>query len=160
MLDRINISRRFFQYYRPESLRSLGRMFGVRKSTAAQWAIKGVPWDKLKYFSDSLAISWDWIIEGREPQASAKEARVPKSKNPRFAIAKINRRFLSLYPDMTQTEIAAALKAAVSTVNDWKRNRSAVPWHRLADAADTFGLRWDWLIDGLEPKHRERGESR
>lgn len=156
MLDRVDISRRFFRHYSAESLSSLGRKFGVSKPTVAQWAAKGVPWDKLKYFSDSQAVSWDWIIDGREPQASAKVAKVPRSKNPRFAIAKINRRFLSLYPDMTQTEIAAILKAAVSTVNDWKRNKSTVPWHRLADAVDVFELRWDWLIDGVGPQYREQ----
>lgn len=157
MLERMAISKRFFQCYIGESRSSLGQKFDVRAPTVTQWATKGlVPWSKLKYLSDSQAVSWDWLIDGREPRASTKAAKTPRSKSPRFAKAKINQRFLSLYPDMTQTEIAIVLETAVGTVNDWKRTKSPVPWHRLAEAVDTFGLRWDWLIDGLKPQYRDR----
>lgn len=113
-----------------------------------------MPWSKLKYLSDSQAVSWDWILDGAEPKDSVKEAKTPKTASPKFSKAGINRRFLSLFPEMTLTQIAAVLGVRPGTVSEWKRNKSQVPWERLEYAVVALDVRWDWLIDGLEPKLR------
>ena len=129
-------------------------MFGVAKGAVTDWANKGiVPWRKLKYLSDCQGVSWDWLITGIEPKESLKTAIIPDSSNPEFDHKEITKRFLSLYSGMKQKQIAATLKVTTSTVSNWKKNKKKVGWERLADAVDTFGVRWDWLIDGLEPKH-------
>ncbi len=157
MFDKMAMSQRFFSCYPDKSRSELGEIFGVRRSTVAEWATNGtVPWSKLKYLSDSQAISWDWLIDGEEPKESSKKPNMPKTSKPIFPTARINRRFLSLYQGMTQTQIARALKAGTSTVNDWKTYKCQVPWQRLAQAVASFGVKWDWLIDGLEPKQRQR----
>lgn len=135
----------------------MARLFGIRQSAVTEWANKGtVPWNKRKYLSDSQAVSWDWMLEGFGEKESTKEAETPRSTKPRFAKAGINRRFLSLFPGMKQIEIAALLEVTSSTVSEWKKNKSKVPWEKLEHAAAGFGVRWDWLIDGLEPKYREK----
>ena len=131
-------------------------IFDVGKGAVTGWANKGtVPWSKLKYLSDSQAVRWDWLLEGVEPKESLKIATVPDSRSPEFDNEEITKRFLSLFEHMKQKQIAALLKVATSTVSNWKRNKKKVGWERLADAVDTFGVRWDWLIDGLEPKYRK-----
>lgn len=135
----------------------MARMLGVRRSTVTEWASKGtVPWSKLKYLSDSQAVSWDWILLDIMPKASLKNATLPDSTLLEFDTQGITQRFFSLFQGMTQTQIAAALNVTTSTVSDWKQNRLKVGWERLDAAVATFKLRWDWLIDGLQPKHRER----
>jgi len=157
MLDHMAISERFFSCYAGMSRSELAQIFGVRRSTITVFASKGsVPWSKLKYLSDSQSISWDWLIEGIGPKESDKEAIESRSTSPRFSKPGINRRFLSLYPNMTLTRIAALLGVTPSVTSEWKRNITRVPWERLQDAANTFGVRWDWLIDGREPKFRSQ----
>lgn len=157
MFDKTAISRRFFSCYPGQSRRELAKLFGVGKSAVIEWAQQGtVPWSKRKYLSDSQAISWDWLIEGMEPQGSLKEKTTPVSTSPNFDMAGINQRFLSLFPKMTLTQIAMALNVTPGAVSGWNRNFSQVSWERLLGAVQTFDVRWDWLIDGLEPKYRDQ----
>ena len=154
--DKIAISKRFFSCYSEKSHGALARLFGIQPSAVGEWANKGtVPWNKLKYLSDSQAISWDWLLAGMEPRNSVKEAKTPKTVKPRFSRSGINRRFLSLLSKMSQTEIAIWPGVIPSVVSEWKRNKKQVPWQRLSDAVPAFGVRWDWLIDGLKPKYRD-----
>ena len=156
MLDRETISQRFFSCYPGTTRREMGLIFGVTKGAVTGWTKKrNVPWRKLKYLSDSQAVSWDWLLASREPKSSLKKPVILTSTNPDFDSEGITQRFYSLYPGMKQIEIAASLKVTTTTVNDWKRNKRKVSWERLADAVDTFDVTWDWLIDGLEPKYRE-----
>lgn len=155
MFDKMAISNRFFSCYPGKSRRDMARIFGVCKATVTEWAREGnVPWSKLKCLSDSQAVSWDWLLDGMEPKESAKEAIVYDSTKPKFDSAGINQRFLSLFPDMTQTQIAHALGVTPGAVHEWHKNICQVSWQRLLDATETFGVRWDWLIDGLGPKLR------
>lgn len=157
MLDKKAISSRFFSCYPGKSRRDLAILFCVGKSAIIEWATKGtVPWSKLKFLSDSQAISWDWILEGLEPKESPKAAVIPDSTSPSFDRAGINQRFLSLFPKMTLTQIAAVLNVTSGAVSGWNRNFSQVSWERLCNAVDSFAVRWDWLIDGLEPKYRDQ----
>lgn len=159
MLERMIITRRFFSCYAEKSRSELARLFKINQSAINIWADKiGVPWTRLKYLSDSQAISWDWIIDGIEPKNSKKHVKVLKYTKPKFHRAGINRRFLSLFPGMKQIEIAAELGVTSSTVSEWKKNKSQVPWEKLGYSVNNFDVSWNWLIDGLEPKYRERQE--
>ena len=153
MLDKMAMSKRFFSSYEDKSRRDVALIFGVRKGTVTTWANKGtVPWSKLKYLCESQAVSWDWLIEGRKPKGSEKEPVLPSSTSPEFDREGINERFLSLFPKRSQTEIAKALRVAPATVHEWMTNQKPVGWLRLDNAVHMFGIRWDWLVDGYEPK--------
>lgn len=156
MIDKKAIGERFFLCYTGMLKVDIARMFNVSQPTVTEWEKEGnVPWSKLKYLSDSQAVSWDWILEGTEPQESAKPAIIPESTSPTFDRAGINQRFLSLFKGMTQPEIAKHLNVTPGAVSGWNRNFSQVSWKRLMDAVETYGVRWDWLIDGLEPMNRQ-----
>ena len=157
MIDKRAISIRFFSCYHDKSRRELAQLLGVKKPTVTEWATDGrVPWNKLKYLSDSQAVSWDWLIDGVEPKSSTKTPFVPSTTKPKFDKNGINRRFRSLFEELTQTQIAKLLDITPSAVNEWDAGTHQVPWKRLDYAASEFGVRWDWLIDGLEPKQREQ----
>lgn len=156
MLDKKAIGERFFSCYPGLSRAEVGKIYGDSREFVTHWATKGtLPWSRLKYLSDSMAISWDWLLEGIEPKNSDKQAKVPRSKKPKFPRAAINRRFLELFGDLNQTEIANTLGVSSTTVSDWKHNKRRVGWERLEDAVTTFGVRWDWLLDGIEPQYRK-----
>lgn len=159
MLNRMEFSRRFFSCYPDLSRGSMARLFKVSQPTVSEWAREGnVPWSKLKYLSDSQAVSWDWILEGVKPKNSSKAAKQPRFTSPKFNRTGINHRFLSLFPNMTLTQLAAILGVTSGAVSGWNRGFSQVSWERLYYAVTTFGVRWDWLIDGLEPKYRKQQE--
>ncbi|MCC8166044.1 MAG: hypothetical protein LIQ31_07815 [Planctomycetes bacterium] len=155
-LDRHAIGARFLSCYPGLSKLALAKLFQVSRVNVVQWRTQGaLPWSKMKYLSDSQAISWDWLLEGVEPKESVKPAKRPRSLDPIFPTEKINRRFFSLFPRVKQIDIARMLGVTDGMVNSWKQNRAQVPWGRLAAAVHAFNLRWDWLIDGLPPKRRE-----
>lgn len=159
MIDKQAISKRFFLCYHDKSRRELAKLLGVKKPTVTQWATDGrVPWRRLNYLSGSQAVSWDWLIDGMEPKGSIKAAIVPSSTKPEFDKNGINKRFLSLFANMTQTQIAKIFDITPAAVNEWDAGTHQVPWNRLDYAVHTFAVRWDWLLDGLEPKYREREE--
>lgn len=152
----MKISKRFFCCYSGLSRSELAEILRVRRSTVTMFDSKGlVPWSKLKYLSDSQGVSWDWIIEGYEPKKSRKEAKTPRSTTPKFNRVGINRRYLSLFPKMNLTQIAEIVGVTPNVVSGWKLNKRMVPWERLQSAVDMFGVRWDWLVDGIQPKLRE-----
>jgi len=157
MIDRRAISERFFSCYHDKSRRELAELLDVKQPTVTEWATDGkVPWRKLKYLSDSQAVSWDWLFDGMEPKSSIKLPCVPPTTKPRFDKNGINRRFLSLFEKLTQTQIANVFGITPAAVNEWDAGTHQVPWSRQDYAANEYSVRWDWLIDGLEPKHREQ----
>lgn len=128
---------------------------GVHHSTVFRWLRDGaIPWRKLKYLSDTKAISWDWLIDGLEPKSSFKSPIDLECKETDFNDAEINERFLSLFAGMTQSEIARALEITPQAVHEWAKAVRRVSWSHLAFAVTHFNVRWDWLIDGVEPKYR------
>lgn len=73
MIDKQAICGRFFSCYGDYSRRGLAKILGVRQPTVTEWSSGGrVPWNKLKYLSDSQGVSWDWLIDGIEPKWSRK----------------------------------------------------------------------------------------
>ncbi|MCC8109445.1 MAG: hypothetical protein LIQ30_10485 [Planctomycetes bacterium] len=80
---------------------------------------------------------------------------MPDSTRPEFDVASINHRFFSLFQPQSQTIIARTFDIAPASVNEWIKDKSRVPWDRLDYAVRQFGVRWDWLLDGVVPKYRE-----
>ncbi len=155
MIDGKAVCERFFQCYEGFTLVGLADLFGVKHPSVIEWRTRGrVPWERLKYLSDSQAISWDWLILGITPVSSRKKAKKPKSTKPQFDRARINRRFLSLFETSSQTDTAKILSVTPNAVHEWTRVKSRVPWKRLDFAVNHFNVRWDWLLDGIEPKYR------
>lgn len=156
MVDRRAASNRFLSCYAGMRRKDLAALLQVHHVVITRWA-KGanVPWNKLKFLSDSQGISWDWLLAGTEPMHSGKVPVNPESSHPPFDIPEINRRFVSLFTGMTQADIAQALEISLPTVNQWCHGVCRVPWKQLDFAVTHFGVRWDWLIDGIEPKHME-----
>lgn len=68
----------------------------------------------------------------------------------------INVRFFECFP--TETPYALAKKFGVhpSVAYRWRDGEIPVPWHCLKRVVDEQPIRWDWLIDGTEPKQRTR----
>ncbi len=56
---------------------------------------------------------------------------------------------------MTQIEIARAFEITPQAVHEWVRAVRGISWKYLDFAVTHFNVRWDWLLDGLEPKHRD-----
>ncbi|MCC8109847.1 MAG: helix-turn-helix domain containing protein [Planctomycetes bacterium] len=162
MLDKTTITRRFFSCHAGMSRSQVGKIYGVKKTTVVSWAKRNtLSWWKLKIFCDGQAINWDWILEGvGDKHSQVKRPKQSKTKRPRFDTAGINSRFLSLYEGKRQFTIAEELGVAPNTISAWNTNLSKVPWEKMEYAVDKFGVRWDWLIDGLEPKYRDQNKEK
>jgi hypothetical protein len=148
MLDRREINSRFFECFPTETRYALAKKFGVHHSLTYQWqeGKAPVPWHRLKNLVDEQELSWDWLIDGREPKhrkCSKKEALQPLDRHA------INQRFLSLFPGMSQTQIGEELGGInPGTVFKWRHDIAQVPWERLKYAVDHKSVTWEWLIEG------------
>lgn len=157
MLDKSLITKRFFSCHEGLSRFQIGKIYGVKRVTVVGWAKRNkLSWSKLKYFVDSQALSWDWILEGVGEKLHPDKTPIKRrSKTPKFQNEDITGRFLSLFNGEKQTMIAAELGVTSAAVSKWKYNLDKVPWEKLEYAVHKFGVRWDWLLDGLEPKYRD-----
>lgn len=147
MLDRQEIARRFFECYPTKTRYALAKNFGVHLSITYKWheGLAPVPWHRIKDLVDEQGISWDWIIDGKEPkyrQRQNNEKPHPLDRNA------INQRFLLLFPNMSQAQIGKEIGVNPGTVYKWRHNISQVPWERLKYAVINKGVTWDWLIEG------------
>lgn len=70
MFDRAGINQRFLSFFADKSQADLMELFSVTQSAVSSWHTnrKQVPWEKLKYLVDLENITWDWLLEGREPK--------------------------------------------------------------------------------------------
>ncbi len=109
----------------------------------------------LKYLSDTQTISWDWLIDEFGSKFSSKQPTVFDVDHSEFNDAEINERFLSLFNGMTHSDIARALEITPQAVYAWAKAVRRVSWHHLDFAVTHFNVRWDWLLDGLDPKFRD-----
>lgn len=147
MFDRQGIFARFADCYAAETIAALARMVGVHHSTVFQWRSgkNPIPWIRLKTIVDEYGITWDWLIEGIEPKH--RRRRRNEIQRPLESHA-INQRFLSLFPNMSQAEIADELSINQTTVFKWANDISQVPWERLKYAVDNKDVAWEWLLEG------------
>lgn len=69
----------------------------------------------------------------------------------------IGRRFFSCFQELSPTELSKCFAVTPPTVFQWRSGHRHVPWEKLKYAVDVKGVRWDWLLSGLEPKRRSGG---
>lgn len=147
MLEKINIYIRFSSCYHVKKPSELANMLGVERQVVNHWksGASPVPWRRLKQLVDEQGLTWDWLLEGREPKHREGVEGVPKKS---FQRRGINKRFLSLFPGYSQAKLGRELGVNQTTVFKWQHNLAQVPWERLKDAVDAKGVTWEWLIEG------------
>ncbi len=157
MIDRRKVGDRFFECHMNLSLSEIAKKYRVTPVTILNWKKRDTPsWKALKYLCDSHGVSWDWLLDGvGVPYHPAKREKKTINKRPKFSKKNINHRFLSMFKGMKYNDIATELDVTPSVVSEWKQRKSQVPWKRLEYAVEKFNVRWDWLIDGIEPKYRD-----
>lgn len=133
----------------------IAEMFGISRSTVGDWATgrAHVPWERLKNLVDTRQISWNWLIEGWGPQNRSFSLAPPETDLISFDTPGINLRFLSLFPDKSQLELAEYFGVTQPAVSGWKRFDRQVPWEKLKMVVDSMQLSWEWLLEGCEPKY-------
>ncbi len=92
-------------------------------------------------------LSWDWLIEGREPKHQRRTAE--KAEQP-FDRHGINQRFLSLLPNCSNAKLGKELGVRDTTIFKWRHDMEQVAWERLKYAVDTKGVTWEWLLEGTD----------
>ncbi len=65
-------------------------------------------------------------------------------------------RFASCYAAPKLVELARMLGVTPKLIDHWKSGRAPIPWKKLKTLVHEQDLRWDWLIEGKEPKHQIR----
>ncbi len=147
MIDRDGINRRYLSCFPGLKPAELAEILGVKHPTVYQWVSnkRGVPWEKLKDLADAEGISWDWLLEGKEPKY--RKCRKKAAPAP-FDRHRINQRFLSLFSGMSQQKIGNLLCVSQMTVYRWQHTISPIPWEKLKYAVDTQGVTWEWLLAG------------
>ena len=155
-IDKKAISARFFHCFHNESHLSIAVKLGVSRQSVDQWKNndRPIPWEKLKVVVDTLGLSWDWLIEGWEPR-ERRHINIERAEGMEFDLRGINARFLSLFTQMTQQEIADEVGVSRGAVQSWQNNRRKVPWERMRYAVHRKGVSWEWLIEGRDPKFLE-----
>lgn len=146
MFDRQAIYARFAACHEADSAVTLANKLGLNRKTVYQWESgeRQVPWNRLKMLVYEQKLSWDWILEG-------KDGKLPSSKrihDTPFDRRGINRRFLSLFPHLTQNDLASLLGVSQAVVSYWHSGLNQVPWKRLHDAVEGGKATWDWLLEG------------
>jgi len=63
-------------------------------------------------------------------------------------------RFFSLHNSLNQKELSVKYGISQPGVNDWKSGKRPIPMKKLFLAVQEFGVTWDWLLEGREPKYR------
>ncbi|MCC8109294.1 MAG: helix-turn-helix domain-containing protein [Planctomycetes bacterium] len=58
--------------------------------------------------------------------------------------------------DANYQKLAEIFGLSYKTTHHWQVGRGPIPWKYLKSLVDDQCLRWDWLIDGTEPKKRKR----
>ncbi|MCC8180084.1 MAG: hypothetical protein LIP23_04125 [Planctomycetes bacterium] len=127
----------------------MAQRFSVTPPTVFQWlsGVRDVPWSRLKQLADSQGISWDWLIEGKEPKKRRSRKSAAVAPLDQHAI---NQRFLSLFSDLTQNQLANLLGVSHVSVYRWRHDLRPVPWEKLKYAVDNKTVSWEWLLEGRE----------
>lgn len=152
LLDKRMICLRFFECYAPKTPYELAIKLGVHPPLVYRWqdGDAPVPWCWLKKLVDEQRLSWDWLVDGKDPKhRKRRKNEVLQAKLERHAI---NQRYLSLFPNMSHVEIGKEISVNPGTISKWRRDLSQVPWERLKDAVDKKSATWEWLLEGREPK--------
>ncbi len=147
MLNKIAIYERFAVCHSAVRSAQLAKIYGVSRSTANRWksGINPIPLEYLKQAVDKYCVSWDWLMDGKVPQyQQERRGKRPKALN-RHAI---NKRFLSLFPGISQARIAGELGVKQTSVYRWRHDMAQVARECLKYAVDNKEVTWDWLLEG------------
>lgn len=148
------INSRFLAFFPGKSQVQIAELYGISQPTVSEW-VSGraqVPWEKLKDLVDTQKVCWNWLLEGLEPKYRAAALDEPETERGVFDTPGINNRFLSLFPDFTQKELAEYFGITQPVVSKWKTFDKQVPWDKLKHVVDSQGISWDWLLEGMEPR--------
>ncbi len=147
MFDRCGIYTRFMERHSTKTPIQLAKKLDLSHSSVFRWRSgeMPIPWKWLKALIDKQGLSWDWLIEGKEPKHSHRTAREPGQPFDRHGI---NQRFLSLYPECSNAKLGKELGVRDTTVFKWRHDMEQVAWERLKYVVDTKGVTWEWLIEG------------
>ena len=147
MLDREGIYTRFADCHDAVRSAQLAKIYGVTRQTANSWkhGTNPIPWEYLKSLVDTQGLSWDWLIEGKEPKHCRRREDNASQPLDRHGI---NQRFLSLFSGISQGKLAKEFGINQTTVFKWEHDMSQVPWERLKYAVDNKGATWEWLLEG------------
>ena len=63
-------------------------------------------------------------------------------------------RFFSLFEGVPQKDLIVELRTQQAQASRWKSGKEKIPWAILEYAVDNKKVTWDWLLEGIEPKHR------
>ncbi|MCD8244788.1 MAG: hypothetical protein LUD38_13555 [Parabacteroides sp.] len=63
-------------------------------------------------------------------------------------------RFAEFCGAESAVQLAGILGLNRKTVYQWESGARQVPWKRLKLVVDEQGIRWDWILEGKEPKNR------
>ena len=147
MFDRQGIYQRFSDCHLARTPVQLAKKLGLRHASVFRWRSgeKPIPWKWLKTLVDDQGVTWDWLLEGKEPKY-----RNPIEKNTERSFDRhgINQRFLSLFPDHSNAKLGNELGVRDTTVFKWRHDMEQVAWERLKHAVDTKGVTWEWLLEG------------
>ncbi len=70
LLNFKEINERFLSLFDNLSRAELATLFAVSLTAISNWHTgrKKVPWDKLAYAVQSKNVTWDWLLDGRDPK--------------------------------------------------------------------------------------------
>ena len=147
MFDRRGIYNRFASCYSTDKPTELARLLGLKQPTVQEWKSgkNAIPWQRLKKVVYEHGLSWDWLIEGKEPKHSHRTAKGAEQPFDRHGI---NQRFLSLFPDCSNAKLGKELGVRDTTVFKWRHDMEQVAWERLKYAVDAQDVTWEWLLEG------------
>lgn len=147
------INTRFLSFFEGWTQYQIAEHYGISQSTVSEWATgkTQVPWEKLKELVDSQQVSWNWLLEGLGPRDRAVHLEPLEIESGKFCTPEINRRFLDLFPDMTQQQLAEYFDVTQPTISGWKTFDRQIPWERLKSIVDSKNVSWEWLLEGIPP---------
>ena len=147
MLDKVEIYKRFAACQAATTPAQIARIFGVSRPTASRWksGLNPIPLKYLKQVADKYCVTWDWLMDGKEPQHRQKQKGKECKQLNRHDI---NNRFLSLFPRMSQAKIAEELEVKQTSVFRWCNDRALIARESLKYAVDNKNVTWEWLIEG------------
>jgi hypothetical protein len=65
-------------------------------------------------------------------------------------------RFFSFYSGKPQSALIQLFQTTQAQVSKWKSYREKIPFKVLEKFVEGEGVTWDWILEGCEPKYRNR----
>ena len=105
----------------------------------------------MKTLVNDQNLSWDWLLDGKPPTHSP-----ARDKRNSLSTKGINQRFLSLFPGLTQQQLAESLDIRQPVVAAWAGNTLQVSWEKLRYAVMHKNTSWEWLLEGIGSRDLEQ----